>query len=172
MLERAVVISALDEAYQNSIKRCHEEVLRLPVGMVIRLGKDISGCDVLLEVVQPLDQEITLMARSLSDKREYALISAEDRQEIIRGDESSTDPDSVFDALSRLGARNEAGLFSHTHWNDQLNPLPSTGDIGLGDLAFWGAFRGTFPNLECRVVTYSSGTIKAFRYLGFFENLQ
>lgn len=166
MLERAVIIPDLDKAYQDDTEKCHKEVAKLKIGTIVRLGKDIPGCDVLLEVAQLLDQEVDLMTRSLLDRKEYALVLVGDQQKIIEGDESSTDPDFVFGILDELGARNKKGLFSHTHWNEQLNPLPSMGGMGFGDIAFWNLFRVTFPNLECRVVANSNGEIKAFRYIG------
>ncbi len=166
MLERAINIPALDEAYQGNIPRCHQEILKLTKGDVIRLGKDIPGCDILLETVDPLDEELDIINKSIVNRREYSLVMVGDNSRIIRGNEHSTDPDSVHLALDTLGARNGGGLFSHTHWNTELNPLPSMGGIGLGDVAFWRVFRGTFPELECRIVTNSDGQIRAFRYLG------
>lgn len=146
----------LDRAYrEENIPECYRLIQNLPVEVPFRLA------DTVLEMVTAKPAEVELMRTSLAKRREMGLVAVGDKEEIIPGSLYGVSPRDVNTMLAKLGGFDNVGFYAHTHWDTDLMPLPSRGDIFN-----WSFIRTVNPLLECRVAIMLGGEIKVMRFLG------
>ncbi len=155
-------ILSLDAAYkEGNAERCYEILASTPTGI------RIYSQNIIFQLVNPLVEEEELMEKSKREEREYGFVKSAKGTEIIKGEGLGIDPDTVSAALCKLANPVILSIFSHSHWDTTVHPLPSQGIFG--DVLWWNIFRNSLPNLDCRVSYNQGEQVRAIRYHGYYE---
>lgn len=157
----STVVTELEEAWtKEDVKACYDLLADIPDGVKFKLG------NMLFMLAQPLEKEKELMRQSVEDKDELGIIISATGNTLIKGLGRTIDLDEVAGALYGRAIPEEPAVFSHTHWDKSVHPLPGFAEVGFGDIPLFNFFLAGFPLLECRVVFNSGEGIRSIIYKG------
>ncbi len=145
---------------KEDVKACYDLLSLIPDRQTFRVGK------LLLMLVPPLEEEKAMLEHSNLERRELGVVITEASKVLIKGNSGGIDLDEIAGVLHDTASPEKPAIFSHTHWDTSVQPLPGFAEIGFGDIHLFNFFIDCFPLLECRVVFNSEGGARSIVYKG------
>lgn len=119
-------IEGLGEAlFSGNTKLTRELLTNISAGEIIRTW----GMELLVST--PTPDEVELMKKSLMQRKELGLIVVGDEKREISGKAGEISDQECITIVDELKQFSGPKSFTHTHWDDEYNPIPSGADLTM-----------------------------------------
>jgi hypothetical protein len=145
---------------KGDVQACYKLLALIPNGVNLKIG------NLLLELTTSTEDEKELMRRSTEEMREFGLIKTKEKMTTIEGSGNRINLDDIAGPLYQIVSPEKPAIFSHTHWDTDIHPLPSYDNLGFGDVPIFEMFMQEYPLLKCRTIFKNRGTTRSIIYKG------